>query len=687
MSPSLLRSSSSSNHYNHLLNLFYKARELGRPLSVSILKACTDISMCERVHSLALKNGCVDSDVYLRNSFINLYMKHGRIATARHMFDTSPHLDTASWNTMIVGYVKSHRLEDAQKLFQQMPSKNCISFTTMIMGFAQNGCPNEALVNFQEMHASGVNPNEVTLACVISACSQLRLIQPGRMVHALAMKNGLKAFLLVSTNLVHLYSVCSSVSDAESIFFRMPEKNIVTWNVMLNGYSKCGLLDLAEDLFQRMPFRDLVSWATMVDGFIKSDKLGEALITYREMLRVGLRPNEVTVVDLVSACGRCFAFQEGQQFHAMIIKVRLDCFVFMQSAIIHFYSLCSEFDLANLQFDLSDKDHVSNWNTMLGGYVRHGMVSSARQIFEQMPNKDVISWSTLITGYVQNGHFYSALELFREMQSKGFEPNEITMVSVVSALANSGTLDQGDWIYNYITENLIPLSDNLSAGLIDMYAKCGSISRALSLFNQVKERVTSISPWNAIICGLAMHGHADMSLKIFFELERMKNKQRIKPNSITFIGVLSACCHSGLVENGRWYFEQMKCVYDIEPNVKHYGCMVDLLGRAGHLKEAERLIEGMPMEADVVIWGTMLAACRTHGVVDVGERAAENLARLEPRHGAGKVLLSNIYAGMAMWDDMSMVRKEMYSGRLKKLPGCSGFVGGDKFGFVSERVM
>ena len=172
-----------------------------------------------------------------------------------------------------------------------------------------------------------------------------------------------------------------------------------------------------------------------------------------------------------------------------------------------------------------------------------------------------------------------------------------------------------------------------------MYAKCGSIDNALDFFNKVKHKLLTISPWNAILCGLAMHGHTRLSLEMFSDLE----KHRIKLNSITFIGVLSACCHAGLVDEGERHFNSMKNVYSIEPNIKHYGCMVDLLGRAGRLDEAEELIKSMPMKADVVIWGTLLAASKNYGNVEMGERAAESLAKAEPSHGPGRILLSNLY--------------------------------------------
>ncbi|KAF5203135.1 Pentatricopeptide repeat-containing protein [Thalictrum thalictroides] len=660
----------------HHLQLFFESRKNGKyPTSefalVSVIKSCTSHLKINRggeeIHCFVMKSG-YDSNIYVQNSLINYYVKRGYIDEARLMFDYCLKLDTASWNIMVAGYVKLSRLEDAWSLFEVMSERDCVSFTTMIMGLVKDDKWVEALEIFKEMKAVGVNPNEVTLGTLISACSQLGGSHNGDMLHTVAVKSGLEVFILVSTNLIHMYCNSLRLADAKILFDMMPERNEVTWNVMLNGFAKMGLVDYARNLFDRIPVRDLVSWSTMIDGYVRADRLDEALGIYRKMVFDGLAPNEVTIVDLVSACGRLIAIDEGQQLHCMTIKTGLECFVFLQATLIHFYATCTKMDQACLQFEVCCKDNISSWNALIAGFVRNKMVDSARQVFNAMPERDVISWSSMIAGYAQIGQSESTLELFHEMLSRGIQPNEITMVSILSSIANSGTLDQGRWLHGYIHNNSIPLNDNLSAGLIDMYAKRGSINGALELFKRVQDRTTSISPWNTIICGLAIHGHVDMSLRIFSDLQRTN----IRPNSITFIGVLSACCHAGLLEQGQRYFDCMKRVYKIEPNIKHFGCMVDLLGRSGRLAEAEGLIMGMPMKADVVIWGTLLAASKTHGDLKIGERAAKNLAQLEPAHGAGRVLLSNLYADLGRWDDVFVTRRLFQSQGLKKSPGSSG---------------
>ncbi|XP_057486228.1 pentatricopeptide repeat-containing protein At5g19020, mitochondrial-like [Actinidia eriantha] len=638
---------------------------------VSTLKSCSTllaISQGQQIHGLVVKSG-LDSNMFIHNSLINLYAKCGVISDAQLVFDSFSVLDSVSCNIMIAGYVKLGRLNDARKLFDVMPHRGCVSYTTMIMGLAQNGCWSEAIRDFNGMRFVGLVPNEVTMSSVISAYSHLGGVWNCRLLHALVKKLGLEVFVLVSTNLVHMYCACSSLRAARTLFDEMPEPNIVSWNVILNGYSKVGFVDLARDLFERIPSRDVVSWGTIVNCYVQVGRLLEAFDMYRAMLRTGLGPNDVMIVDMISACGQSMALVEGKQFHGLTVKAGFDCYDFIQATIIHFYAVCREVDFARLQFELGSKDHVPSWNALIAGLVRNGVVDQARELFDEMPERDVFSWSSMISGYAQNEQPNMALELFHEMVTCCVKPNEITMVSVLSAIATLGLLKEGRWAHEFIRNNSIPLNDNLSAAIIDMYAKCGSIKTALEVFHQIRDKTTTVSPWNAIICGLAMHGHAGLSLQVFSDLQR----RNIKLSVITFIGVLLACCHAGLVEAGKRHFESMK-KYGTEPNIKHYGCMVDLLGRAGKLEEAEDLIRSMPMKADVIIWGTLLAACRTHGNTEIGERAAENLARVEPSHGPGRVLLSSIYADAGRWEDAFLVRQAIRSHRMTRSPGYSGVV-------------
>ncbi|GAV60904.1 PPR domain-containing protein/PPR_1 domain-containing protein/PPR_2 domain-containing protein [Cephalotus follicularis] len=513
---------------------------------VSALKSCAThlfIPQGQQLHSLVFISG-LKSNTFIQNSLINMYAKCGLMSIAESLFYSCSRLDPVSCNIMIAGYVKSGRLNDAHKLFEIMPDKGCVSYTTMIMGFAQNEFWFEAIEVYKDMRNVGVVPNEVTLASVMSACTRLGGIWDCRTLHGLAIQMNFNGWVIVSTNLLQMYCIFSSLEEARSLFDEMPERNTVSWNVMLNGYAKAGLVKLARELFEWIPEKDVVSWGTLLDGYVKVECLSEALMTYGAMIRDGVGPTEVMVVDLVSACGRSLAFWEGQQLHSVIVKSGFDCCDFIQSTIIHFYAACGKIDLACLQFEVGIKDHLASWNALIAGYIRNGMIELAGQMFNKMPGRDVFSWSAMIAGYTQSEQPDIALELFHEMIASGIQPNQITMVSVFSAIASLGTLKEGRWAHEYVSKNSIPLNDNLSAAIIDMYAKCGSINCALKVFYQIRDKSSTVSPWNAIICGLAVHGHANLSLRMYSDLQ----KRLIKLNSITFIGVLSACCHAGLVD-------------------------------------------------------------------------------------------------------------------------------------------
>ncbi|KDP27169.1 hypothetical protein JCGZ_19868 [Jatropha curcas] len=308
------------------------------------------------------------------------------------------------------------------------------------------------------------------------------------------------------------------------------------------------------------------------------------------------------------------------------------------------------------------------WNVMITAYAKRGEMESARRLFDEVPKRDVVSWNVMIAGYVVCGQNEQALEMFEEMRSVGEQPDEVTMLSLLSACTDLGDLEIGRKLHLSILEtNLGEMSVILGNALTYMYARCGSIKRALGLFRGMKEK--DVSTWNSIILGLAFHGNAEESINLFEEMKRLKN---IKPNEITFIGVLVACSHAGKVKEGHEYFTIMKDRYDIEPNARHYGCMVDLLGRAGLLNNALEFIDKMKIESDAVIWRTLLGACRVYGNVELGKYAHEKLVKLRKDKNGDYMLLSNIYVSIGEWDGSHKVRKLIDDSGIRwKEPGYS----------------
>ncbi|CAK7340524.1 unnamed protein product [Dovyalis caffra] len=335
------------------------------------------------------------------------------------------------------------------------------------------------------------------------------------------------------------------------------------------------------------------------------------------------------------------------------------------NAMIDGYLKCGEVEAAKELFGSMKDKNVGSWNVMVSGLAKCGLIEEARELFDEMKEKNEISWSAMIDGYIKGAYYKEALEVFNLMQREEIRPRNFVLSSAVAACANVGALDQGRWIHAYVKKNSIFFDAVLGTALVDMYAKCGRLDMAWDVFEKMEKK--EVFTWNAMICGLAMHGRAEDAIELFSKMRR----QNFRPNGITLVGVLSACAHSGMVDEGIEILNSMKELYGIEPEMEHYGCVVDLLGRAGLLGEAEELIYSMPIEPSAAVWGALLGACRKHGDVELGERAGKILLELEPQNSGRYALLSNIYARAGRWDDVANVRKLMKERGVKTTTGIS----------------
>ncbi|KAH7651163.1 Tetratricopeptide-like helical domain-containing protein [Dioscorea alata] len=359
---------------------------------------------------------------------------------------------------------------------------------------------------------------------------------------------------------------------------------------------------------------------------------------------------------------------QGEQLRAQALRRGLESSVFVHNVVIKMYSCLGLLQDARKVFDEMDERDLFSWNSLMAGYVGVGDVRMAREVFDDMPERDVVSWSTVIAGYVQEGSFMEAMELFCEMQLAGARPNEFTLTTVLAACSNLVALEQGKWIHMYIDRAKIKMNDRLLAALIDMYSKCGDAESSLRLFDSADNALrSSIRPWNAMLSGFAIHGLSEAAIQHF---ERMK-MENIAPDKVTFVSLLNACSHGRLVDEGRLYFESMKSIHGIDPEIEHYGCMVDLLGRAGRLKEAEEFIESMPVTPDTAIWSALLAACKIHRDTVMADRIGKLVNNSEPENLGCQVLLANIYSSSGRWVDAKDVRKNMGITGRRKTPGCS----------------
>ncbi|GMH15037.1 hypothetical protein Nepgr_016878 [Nepenthes gracilis] len=398
--------------------------------------------------------------------------------------------------------------------------------------------------------------------------------------------------------------------------------------------SDSGDVNYAVKLFNTTHEPNTFMWNTMIRAQAGGLNPSAALFLYTEMRRLDVWPGKHTFPFVLKACTRFQSLNCCKQVHTHVMK-----------------------------FGLESDLHVVNG--LVRGYSVSGELSDARQVFDEISERNLSVWTSMVCGYAQNDFSNEALLLFDGMVADGFEPNGATLASVLSASAKEGCLELGDAIYEFTKERGIELGVILGTALVHMYAKNGAVSKARVLFDSMQEK--NIATWNAMIHGLAVHGHGEEALRLFQKLE----KENVIPNDITFIGVLSACCHAGLLEAGREIFHSMKTVHNIQHKIEHYGCMVNLLGRGGKLLEAEKLIRDMVWKADVVIWGALLTACRNRGNIEVAERVVEEIRALDPHNHGVHVVLSNMYAEAGRWEDVMRLRKSMKKGNLKKVPGWS----------------
>ncbi|KAI8031183.1 Pentatricopeptide repeat-containing protein [Camellia lanceoleosa] len=439
--------------------------------------------------------------------------------------------------------------------------------------------------------------------------------------------------------------------------------------------SDSGCLSYATHVFRLLHNPNLFVYNAMIRAYASKINNGDrsnscqALVLYKQMLCNGIEPDCLTFPFLLKDCSTRTDYGTGRSIHGHAIKYGFHNDIFIQNSLISLYSACGFCNSARKIFDeMSSRDIVS-WNSIIIGCLRSGDLDSALDLFKRMKRRNIITWNSIITGFVQGGCPKEAIEIFHEMQILGDDmvrPDKITIASVLSACASLGAIDQGNWVHSFLKRSGVECDIAIGTALVDMYGKCGCIDTAFEVFKEMPKK--DILAWTAMISVFALHGYGKEAFDLFAEMEALG----VRPNPVTFIGLLSACAHSGLVEKGQWCFEMMKRVYSIEPQVQHYACMVDILSRAGLFDAAKELIRNMPMEPDVFVWGALLGGCQMHGNVDLGEKVAQYLIDLEPLNHAFHVILCDIYAKAGRFDDVKRIRAFMNDRVITKaVPGCS----------------
>ncbi|KAJ1257588.1 hypothetical protein BS78_10G007900 [Paspalum vaginatum] len=568
-----------------------------------------------------------------------------------------------------------------------------------------------ALAAFASMSSSATAPASArpvlrTFTALLKLCAARADLATGRAVHAQLAARGLAAESLAATALANMYAKCRRPADARRVFDRMPARDRVAWNALVAGYArnglsaaamemvlrmqeeggerpdsvtlvsvlpacadaralracreahafalraglgelvnvstaildaycKCGAVEAARAVFDWMPVRNSVSWNAMIDGYVQNGDATEALALFKRMVKEGVDVTDASVLAALQACGELGYLDEAERVHELLVTIGLESNVSVMNALITTYSKCKKPNLA-------------------------------AQVFDELGNRKTrISWNAMILGFTQNGCSEDAVRLFCRMRLENVKPDSFTLVSVIPAVADISDPLQARWIHGYSIRQHLDQDIYVLTALIDMYSKCGRVSIARRLFDSARER--HVITWNAMIHGYGSHGFGKVAVELFEEMKGIGSL----PNETTFLSVLAACSHAGLVEEGREYFASMKEDYGLEPGMEHYGTMVDLLGRAGKVEEAWSFIQSMPIEPGISVYGAMLGACKLHKNVELAEESARRIFELGPEEGVYHVLLANIYANASMWKDVARVRTAMEKKGLQKTPGWS----------------
>nr|UPT49596.1 pentatricopeptide repeat protein AaPPR930 [Agave angustifolia] len=397
------------------------------------------------------------------------------------------------------------------------------------------------------------------------------------------------------------------------------------------------------------------------------------------MRDLGLEPDGFTLASLLSVCPQMGKIELDRFPHQYMAVSGVDVDLILGSALVDMYGKCRELCIAQMCLDKMPARNVVSSTCLVCAYAKYGPVDLARSWFDRMLERSIVSWNAMISCYVRHGFYQQGIDLYAHMQNLRVPPDEATLVNVLSACSQTGNLIAGKKTHDYICENLVDPSITLLNSIVDMYSKCGHVDIALVNFNKMKKK--NVVSWNVIIGALAMHGRGPDAVELF----RCMVGEGFSPDGITFVGLLSACSHGGLLEFGRHYFEAMRRVYKIPHELEHYACMVDLLGRGGQLDEAVELIRSMPMKPDVVIWGALLGACRIHGNVVIGKQVMKHVLELEPYSGGLYVLLSNLFCETQRWEDVKQIRKLMKERGIRKGKATSLIeINGDVYEFMVE---
>ncbi|XP_026662816.2 pentatricopeptide repeat-containing protein At2g13600-like [Phoenix dactylifera] len=646
---------------------------LSRMLSISANLNALDEG--KQIHNLIVKKNLA-VDVAVNNSLINLYFKCKSVGDAEMVFSCMPERDVYTWTVMVSGFAMSGSLEKAMDSFNKMPCRNTVSWNSMISAYQSEGYDEMALDLFYKMREQGEAPNKPTFLAVLKACASQHLLETGQGVHCCLVKLAWIKNVDIRCTLMDMYVKCGELLDVQRVFNEISEHNVVSRSILVAGYAQNGKIEEAERIFSGLLERNVISWNVMIAGYVQNGMLDRAFGLFIDMIKDDVRPNCFTLTILLSGCSSSKFTRSGKKFHGYVMKVGLQSNISIGNSLITMYGEQGNVGYARLVFDTMPQYDVISCTAIVAAYTSNNDVAEARNVFDQMPQKNLISWNTMMFGYLQNSKHIEtntvtgmtnldALSFFYEMEQSELKPDQFSYNCALSACAAIGALEQARAIHCRAIKRGLITDLGVGNALITVYGKCGALNEAEMIFHTMTN--PDMISWNALLTGYSQNGRGSEVLDFY---EKMQNSG-VQPNHVTFISLLTACSYLGEVVKGQQFFYAMEKEHSISPTKEHYACMVDLLGRAGHLKDAESIIVNMPIEPDAAVWGALLGACKIYGDTVIGRRAADQFFHLEPNNSSAYIALAETFAAARLWEDVANLRAVMKEKRLLKEPGCS----------------
>ncbi|XP_057975565.1 pentatricopeptide repeat-containing protein At2g04860 [Malania oleifera] len=576
-----------------------------------------------------------------------------------------------------------------------MPSRDIVSWNALICGYSRNGYDFDALGFFVLMLREGLNPSQTTLVGLVPSCGRRELVFQGKSVHGIGIKAGLDLDSRVKNAFTSMYAKCADLEAAELLFLEISDKNIVSWNAMISAYGQNGFFDEAMLVFKQMLEECVETNEVTIMSILSANAHPDSTHCYA--IKTGFTTDASVVTSLVCIYARFGNAESAKSLYESIPQKKLvsltaimssyaekgnmcmvmECFAQMQHlaikpdpvvmvSILHGFTAPTHIGIGQAFHGFGLKSGLCSHSLVANGlismYSKFADMEAVFSLFSGMREKSLISWNSVISSCVQAGRPQNAMELCSQMTIER-SPDAVTVASLLCCSSQLGYLRFGKRLHNYVLRNNFEMEDFVGTALIDMYAKCGSIHSAERVFRSIKR--PCLATWNTMISGYSLCGLEHKALSSY----SIMLEKGLKPDKITFLGVLSACTHGGLIQEGRKYFQIMREEFGIAPGLQHSACMVSLLGRAGMFEEALGFVKSMEIEPDSTVWGALLGACCIHQEFRLGESLAKRLFFLDYNSGGFYILMSNLYAAKGRWDDVARVREMM---RDTGGDGCSG---------------